>query len=205
VAAATLVCALLLGPGRGIAQTNLEADFRGVFSYSRSTFQPVSGFGWGDLVSGRLAWNADLVPLTSTAYNLPVLDLVVRLDPNDGVHSAVELTGAGAEMAMAQWKDGAFAGLVFASPFNLGADWFYLSIQGRSWTINGYDAATGAHDFVTHASGSLDAQLANVHPFGVSSLAVSTSPEPGSLALLGSGLLALTALRRRRKSPAERG
>ena len=187
----------------------MEADFTGRTAtlwgpaFNACCNTPFGGITWrGPNISGSFIFDAALIPPTGLV-NVPLPDGLeedaFNLVMGDMTSPAPFLFSAAMALpttvAQVQYNNGAFRGFAYFSQFVFDNATYQLDIQGGIWTI--YGAPNGVRDLTKKAaSGSIDFQLQNVRPYVTD---VVVTPEPGSLALVATGLLGIGGIVRRRR------
>jgi hypothetical protein len=187
----------------------MEADFTGGTqtlwgpNFNQCCSTPFASLTWrGPNVSGSFIFDQALVPGAGTGYvNVPLplgagedpLSLVLGDVPGSLTFTAAD--GLSGQAVQVQYYNGLFNGFAYFAGFMYNGHEYELDVQGRNWTI--YDRANGVRNLANKAAyGYLNTTLTNVRPYEGPS---TVTPEPGSIVLLASGLLAVGAVARRRR------
>jgi hypothetical protein len=209
----TLLLCVMLVSARSASAQLFEADFTGRTStlwgpsFGPCCNTPFGGLTWrGPNISGSFIFDAALIP-ASGLVNVPLpvgqdedaLHLVMGDMTTPAPFIFTAAMSLPTTVAQVQYNNGAFRGFAYFSQFVFENATYQLDVQGGTWTI--YGAPNGVRDLTKRAAaGSIDFQLANIRPYV--SDEVITTPEPGSLALVATGLLAIGGVaRHRRRTP----
>jgi hypothetical protein len=151
-----------------------------------------------NLVTGSVVFDDSQVPGPGSGF----VNVAIPIDTADafafaaGTQLSIDRADlAPGGLAMIQYNNGAFNGVVFTHDFAFEGSNYELSIAGGTWTI--YDTAT----FQTRASGFINIGangLTNIRPYATGPAV----PEPATWAMMigGFGLLGAAARRRTRVS-----
>ena len=206
--AVLLTIVLTLMSGASASAQLMQADFSGgTQTLCGTTFTcfPSTPFATltykGPNVSGSFIFDQALVPGGGSGLvNVP-LPGGIGQDPLSfvlgDVPGALTLTAANGipgNPVQVQYMNGQFNGFAYFASFMYGQHEYELDVNGGIWQI--FDRAGGVED-LSHlaAAGYLNFGLTNVRPYETPI----TTPEPASVVLVGSGLLAIAGVARRRR------
>jgi len=180
------------------------AGFSGGVSWANG----FDNLSWGPTVSGTFVYDNSLIPGVGSGYqnvffstfpdiaNIPsATAFQIELSPTLSFDLSNALTDPWNQYAAIQYNNGAFNGFFFDALFQNSGNTYLFDDEGGSWTI--YNAPGGINNFQPVASGYI-----NIGNSGVTNPTPYTPapsvPEPGSLALLGSGVIGLAGMLRRK-------